>query len=113
MKNWHIWPFFFEEAVMKEQTDVSIAKVLIVSDFSDVLNSLLKSQVKQLLPETAVLDVVSSEKARFFPEKINFCISADASYYHFTGQTIHVPIILTEEARKNIVKSYQAGEKKA
>ncbi|MEN2667771.1 BglG family transcription antiterminator [Listeria aquatica] len=103
---------FFEEAVVKEQTDVSIPKVLIVSDYSDVLNSLLKTQVKQLMPEVMIVGAFSSENARYFPEKVNFCIATDPSYFHFTGQTIHVPVILTETAKKKILRSYKNGEAK-
>ncbi|WP_167628995.1 HTH domain-containing protein [Listeria valentina] len=103
---------FFEEAIVKEQTDVSISKVLIVSDYSDVLNSLLKTQVKQLLPEVMLVGAFSSEDARYFPEKVNFCIATDPSYFHFTGQTIHVPVILTESAKKKILQGYKNGEAK-
>ncbi|MGX7418539.1 BglG family transcription antiterminator [Carnobacterium gallinarum] len=95
---------FFEEAILREQTKQYIPQLVIVSDFPDVMNSLLENHIRQLLPNSSIVGILKSDSANFFPGKVDYCISTDAQYVHHQGETLNVSIILSSEEKKRIKK---------
>ncbi|EUJ46175.1 BglG family transcription antiterminator [Paenilisteria rocourtiae] len=93
---------FFEEAIVKEQSKKAPYKMIIVSDYADVLNSLLATQLKQLLPEMLLEGIFTTDMAPFLNQKMDFCITTDMHYIHMTGQTIYVGAVLSEEDKKRL-----------
>lgn len=93
---------FFEEAILREQSRRDVPQVLIVSDYSDVLNSLLESHVRQILPHVSIVGILKTDVAHLYPGKVDFCISTDTKYMHNQGETLFVSIILTQGDKKRI-----------
>ncbi|MBA3926234.1 PRD domain-containing protein [Listeria rustica] len=102
---------FFEEAIVKEQLKKAPDKLIIVSDYADVLNSLLETQLKQLLPEMVLEGIFTTDMAPFLTQKINFCITTDMHYIHMTGQTIYVGAVLSEEDKKRLFNVKKTPDK--
>ncbi|MBC2023731.1 BglG family transcription antiterminator [Listeria booriae] len=102
---------FFEEAIVKEQSKKAPAKWIIVSDYADVLNSLLATQIKQLLPEMVLEGIFSTGMAPFLNQKINFCVTTDMQYIHTTGQTIYVGAVLSEEDKRRLFNIKKSPDK--
>lgn len=99
---------YFEEAILKEQTKQYVPQLIIVSDFPDVLNSLLENHLRQLLPNVSIVGILKSDNAHFYSGKVDYCISTNTNYVHNQGETVIVSVILTKEEKMRIKKIEQS-----
>lgn len=99
---------YFEEAILKEQTKQYVPQLIIVSDFPDVMNSLLETHLHQLLPTVSITSILKSDSAHFYSGKVDYCISTNTNYVHNQGETVIVSVILTKEEKRRIKKIEQS-----
>lgn len=93
---------YFEEAINKNQLADGSTKVIIVSDYPDVMNSLIHSHVKKLLVNVDVEGIFHTDEAPYYPRLIDYCVTTAANYIHPLGETITVNGILTPDDKRKI-----------
>ncbi|MDR0270489.1 PTS sugar transporter subunit IIA [Paenibacillus sp.] len=94
---------YFEESVLREQTQKAAHNIVIVSDYANVYNSLLLTHIKQLLPKSVILGVYTVKDASDFKPIVNYCITTDRTYVHASGETIYVNSILSNGDKDRIL----------
>lgn len=94
---------YFEESLLREQTEKVAHNIVIVSDLANVYNSLLCTHIKQLLPKAVIEGVYTVKEALDFKTIVNYCISTDRAYVHTSGETIYVSPVLSQGDKERIL----------
>ncbi|AQZ48184.1 hypothetical protein B5S25_17975 [Paenibacillus larvae subsp. pulvifaciens] len=94
---------YFEESLLRDQTEKVAHNIVIVSDLANVYNSLLCTHIKQLLPKAVIEGVYTVKEALDFKTIVNYCISNDRTYVHTSGETIYVSPVLSQGDKERIL----------
>ncbi|WP_102345975.1 BglG family transcription antiterminator [Bacillus sp. Marseille-P3661] len=104
---------YFEDIILKEQSNSVVYKIIIVSDLSKVYMDLLKTQILQLLPHAKIQGLFTMKEASNNKEKVHFCLTTQRNYVHNNGETIYVNPLLTNEDKNRIYYSITANSGKS